>query len=168
MDADDLPERPLDRREPAAREPERAAEIPEIVVVPLRRDGIEQRTDRIGKVLVDVGVRPQRRGAIRLRAGARNRRGDRARLHDPDAIRFVDRPLDVLRSAERRFDPEAEAGEIAEARIRQAAAVLGFGRVTDRSARAIERDAAGVHAAGHQRLAGARAVLDDHRRVVSG
>ena len=57
--ADDLPQRIVDRREAPRRQSERAAEVPEVVVIAGRRHRVEQRRDRLREVLVDVGVRPE-------------------------------------------------------------------------------------------------------------
>jgi hypothetical protein len=63
MDADDLAESRFHLFQPHAGHTEGSAKIAEVVVVTLSSDRIQQRADRLRKVLVDVGVGPPDAGA---------------------------------------------------------------------------------------------------------
>ncbi len=56
---------------------------------------------------------------VRCRRRERVERGDVARLDDPELPSPVDRPLDVLRTAEVLLNARPESGELAELRIGQ-------------------------------------------------
>ena len=90
----------------ASRDAERAAEVAEVVVVAGARDRVEQRRDRLGKVLVDVGVRPDLRvgrgpGSPSCPVPGSDPGVVMGRdLDDPEVPGAIHRPLDVLRVAE--------------------------------------------------------------------
>ncbi len=155
MDADDPVQRVVDRGEPAGREAERAAEVQEVMVVAGGGHGVEQWSNRFGKVLVDVCVRPQnlarlprklvasafRQPSALVASAVRRKkryRGDRTCLHKPDSALSIDGPLDVLGRSERRGDAAPFGGKARRRFVRHHGARggspstwLGAGDVTD-------------------------------------
>ena len=170
MHADDAVEALLHRTQAARGHAECGTQVSEVVGVARRGDRVEQRRDRIGKVFVDVGIRPERHGRSSS-CGGRGRgahRRDRAALEDPKATVRVDRPFDVLRRARQPFKIEPETSEVEEPprseRLSNARGSSGIGKINQhRDRKAVARDAksSGIHAAGYQSVTEPLAVLDE-------
>ena len=183
VNADDLAQRGFHRAQPSLGNAERAAEVPEVVVVADPRNRIEQRRDRLRKVLVDVRVRPAN---PRTRWTARTfepRSCNRTGLDDPELAVTVDRPFDVLRGAEGLFNVERQPRELRDLNVVEQERFRGRRFVRPRPAhppveagfsrpvspaveagfsRPVDRHPPRVHRSGHERFSHSAAVLDQH------